>query len=143
MASSVSSESLDQLRHVVGRYPRMHGYYLLNVWRIAREHPVSFPRMISRTWSASSSRRIASLLSTVLAAARPAPSACATASCTSSAVPAPTSLKIHACDLNLGEDEVGRDILLYIPGATPEKWGYFSDLRRQVVPTISPRKGRG
>jgi len=29
----------------------------------------------------------------------------------------------------LGEDEAGRDILSYIPGATPEKWGYFSDLQ--------------
>jgi hypothetical protein len=31
MAGSTSSESLDQLRRVVGRYPRMHGYYLLNL----------------------------------------------------------------------------------------------------------------
>src|SRR5450755_2302084 len=27
----------------------------------------------------------------------------------------------------LGEDDVGRDILSFIPGSTPERWGYFSD----------------
>jgi len=29
----------------------------------------------------------------------------------------------------LGEDDVGRDVLSYIPGATPERWGHFSDLQ--------------
>ncbi|HEX3853769.1 MAG TPA: GNAT family N-acetyltransferase, partial [Polyangiaceae bacterium] len=29
----------------------------------------------------------------------------------------------------LGRDEASRDILSYIPGATPEKWGYFSDVQ--------------
>lgn len=36
----------------------------------------------------------------------------------------------------LGEDELGRDILSFLPGATPVKWGYFCDEQLQQAAGI-------
>jgi Ser/Thr protein kinase RdoA (MazF antagonist) len=36
----------------------------------------------------------------------------------------------------LGQDEAGRDILSYMPGSTPERWGHFSDLQLSAAARI-------
>jgi len=59
MAGSVDSESLDQLRHTLGQYPRMHGYYLLNLvplplgWRDDEEGSLTtaFEALDDQTWA--------------------------------------------------------------------------------------------
>ena len=60
----MSSESLDQIRCVVGRYPRMHGYYLLNVvplpldWRDREEAALTaaFQALDDQPWPPHESR---------------------------------------------------------------------------------------
>jgi Ser/Thr protein kinase RdoA (MazF antagonist) len=36
----------------------------------------------------------------------------------------------------LGQDEMGRDILSYMAGSTPERWGHFSDLQLSAAARI-------